>query len=100
MASVLVISLLKKAKRPSFRKMLNIFEGTGEGMLEICVVAAAAGLLIGVITLTGLGFFSTPWTFRALGAILILILFTRQLLPLKTRRRKEGKVVLANDRPG
>jgi len=37
------------------RKFLAILEETGEGVLDILVIAAVAGLIIGVVFLTGLG---------------------------------------------
>lgn len=55
-ASVFLVSFLRKESRPNFMKILNILKETGEGMLEIGVICSAAGVIIGVVSLTGLGF--------------------------------------------
>ncbi|HEY5572998.1 MAG TPA: TRAP transporter fused permease subunit, partial [Anaerolineales bacterium] len=54
--AVFLVSFLKKASRVTFRKLLIILEKTGESLLEIAVVSAVAGLIIGIVALTGLGF--------------------------------------------
>ena len=55
-ASVLIISFFKKETRPNFTRLISILKDTGEGMLEIGVISAGAGLIIGIISLTGLGY--------------------------------------------
>ncbi|MBI2361609.1 MAG: TRAP transporter fused permease subunit [Deltaproteobacteria bacterium] len=54
--SVVLVSFFTKASRVTFSKLLVILERTGEGLLEIAVVSAVAGLIIGIVALTGLGF--------------------------------------------
>jgi len=49
-------SFLRRESRISTRKLLAILEGTGLAMLEVAVVCAIAGIVIGVLTLTGLAF--------------------------------------------
>jgi len=56
LGSVLIVCMFKKATRLNLKKLLAILEGTGEGLLEIGIIAAAAGLVLGVVSLTGLGF--------------------------------------------
>lgn len=54
---------------------MDVFEKTGEGMLEISLVAAAAGLILGVVSITGLGFsFSVALIQLSGGNFLILLL--------------------------
>ena len=55
-ASVLIISFFKKETRPNITKLISILKDTGEGMLEIGVISAGAGLIIGIISITGLGY--------------------------------------------
>ncbi len=55
-ASVLIISFFKKETRPNITKLISILKDTGEGMLEIGVISAGAGLIIGIISLSGLGY--------------------------------------------
>jgi len=74
-ASVLVVTMVRKASRINLRKLLAILEGTGEGLLEITVIAAAAGLILGVVSLTGLGFaFSLALIQMSGGNLFILLL--------------------------
>jgi len=74
-ASVLFIAFLRKENRLNAKKLLKILKETGEGMLEIGVVATAAGLIIGVVSLTGLGFtFSQTLVNLAGGSTIILLI--------------------------
>ena len=54
-ASVFVISMLKKASIVSLRKLFAILESTGEGLLEILVIGAMAGFAVGAVLLSALG---------------------------------------------
>ncbi|MBI2088415.1 MAG: TRAP transporter fused permease subunit [Deltaproteobacteria bacterium] len=54
--AVFLVSFLRKASRLTFSKLLIILEKTGEGLLEISIISAVAGLIIGIVALTGLGF--------------------------------------------
>jgi TRAP transporter 4TM/12TM fusion protein len=58
-AVALPASFLRRESRIGFKKMLSILEGTGQAMLEVAVVCAVAGIVIGVLTLTGLAFIFT-----------------------------------------
>lgn len=58
-AMTLPVTLLSRDNRITFKKFLNILEGTGQAMLEVAVVCAVAGIVIGVLTLTGLAFIFT-----------------------------------------
>ena len=53
--SVFIVAMFKEASRINLRKLLAIFEDAGEGMLDILIIAGVAGLIIGVVFLTGLG---------------------------------------------
>jgi TRAP transporter 4TM/12TM fusion protein len=54
-ASIFVISWFKKASRLNFRKLIGIFESTGEGLLEILIIGAMAGFAVGAVLLSALG---------------------------------------------
>ncbi len=59
-AAVMVpVSFLRQETRIDFRKMLTILEQTGQAMLEVAVICAVAGIVIGVLTLSGLPFIFT-----------------------------------------
>ncbi len=74
-ASVLLVCLLRSNDRLSLTEILKILKGTGEGMIEIGVIASAAGIIIGIISLTGLGFtFSQTLVSLAKGSVLLLLI--------------------------
>jgi len=75
-ASVLIISFFKKETRPNIAKLISILKDTGEGMLEIGVISAGAGLIIGIISITGLGytFSSTLISLSGGSTFLLLVL--------------------------
>ena len=58
-ALTLPVSFLRRESRITFKKILTILEGTGQAMLEVAVVCAVAGIVIGVLTITGLAFIFT-----------------------------------------
>ncbi|MDD3653624.1 MAG: TRAP transporter fused permease subunit [Desulfotomaculaceae bacterium] len=55
LAALLLVVLCRKDVRKQLKNSLNILEETTQGMLEVTVICAAAGLVVGVITYTGLG---------------------------------------------
>jgi TRAP transporter 4TM/12TM fusion protein len=72
--SILIVSLFRKETRPDLQKCIRILRDTGEGMLEIGVISAAAGLIIGIVSITGLGFtFSSTLVKAAGGSTFILL---------------------------
>ena len=58
-ALTIPVSFLRKENRITFKKLLSVLEGTGQAMLEVAVVCAVAGIVIGVLTITGLAFIFT-----------------------------------------
>ncbi len=72
--SILIVSFFRKETRPDLQKCIRILRDTGEGMLEIGVISAAAGLIIGIVSITGLGFtFSSTLVKAAGGSTFILL---------------------------
>ena len=51
-----LVGALQKETRPTFRAILNSIEETGQTLLDIVVVTALAGLVIGSLQLSGLTF--------------------------------------------
>jgi len=51
-----VVGALQKATRPSFAKIWRCIEDTGRTLLDIVVITALAGLVIGALQLSGLTF--------------------------------------------
>ena len=73
-ASVLIISFFKKETRPNITKLISILKDTGEGMLEIGVISAGAGLIIGIVSITGLGYtFSSTLVSLSGGSTFLLL---------------------------
>jgi len=73
-ASVFIISFFQKETRPNIKNFIAILRDTGEGMLEIGVISVAAGLIIGIVSITGLGFtFSSTLVNVAGGSTFILL---------------------------
>lgn len=73
-ASVFLICCLRKEDRLGLIRIVRILKETGEGMLEIGVICSAAGLIIGIVSLTGLGFtFSQALISLAGGSKLLLL---------------------------
>jgi TRAP transporter 4TM/12TM fusion protein len=50
-----VLGFLSKETRIGFRKLVRALEDTGRGLLEIGAISAFAGIIIGVLYVTGLG---------------------------------------------
>lgn len=51
-----LVGALQKETRPSLAKIINCIEGTGRTLLDIVVITALAGLVIGALQLSGLTF--------------------------------------------
>ncbi|MBI4294434.1 MAG: TRAP transporter fused permease subunit [Betaproteobacteria bacterium] len=63
-----------KGKRPGWRELLDTLRITGLGVLEIILITAAAGLVIGVLGISGLGFNMTMALVTIGGGNLYLLL--------------------------
>lgn len=75
--SLLLIALLKKETRIKLRSYISFLEDTSRSMLEVAVICGAAGIVIGVITYSGLGLtLSRVLTEFAGGNLLLLALMT------------------------
>jgi len=74
-AAILVLSLFRSQTRFRFAWILEELAKTGKGLLELTVVVAVAGIIIGVITFSGLGFVLPVILGRlAEGSIILLLL--------------------------
>ena len=74
-ASAFVVSTFRKASRINLKKLLIILESVGEALIEIGIIVGAAGLIIGVMSVSGLGFsFSLALTELAGGNYFVLLL--------------------------
>lgn len=55
-STIFLIGFILKKNRLNAKRVVLILEETGQGMLEVGVVCAAAGVIIGIVIFTGLGF--------------------------------------------
>jgi TRAP transporter 4TM/12TM fusion protein len=79
-AAVIIASMFKKVHRLTLRKFLGALESSGQGILEISVVCAIAGFIIGVVMFTGLGFSLTQVLVTVCGGNLFLLLVFAALM--------------------
>jgi len=71
------VGLLHPETRPTLRRMIEELHETGRIILDLLVITAAAGLIIGLLQLTGLAFnISLLLTEAAGGSLLVLLLMT------------------------
>lgn len=54
--SVLILGALRRRSRVGFQKLLEVLEKTGRSVLDIGMLCAVAGIIIGIIFMTGIGF--------------------------------------------
>ncbi|MGY6707757.1 MAG: TRAP transporter permease [Rhizobiaceae bacterium] len=75
-ASVVVTSLIfgYRGERPGIRTLLGSIAGTGHVVVEIILISAGAGLVIGVLNVTGLSFNLTYALVQIGGGNMILLL--------------------------
>ena len=67
--------ILKKKTGMSIRRLAIVLRDTGKGLLEIGITSAGAGLIIGVLSITGLAFtFSSVLVSLAMGNLFLLLL--------------------------
>jgi len=76
-ATVALGFMLRRRTGMSIRKLLSMFREGGKGLLEVGVTCAGAGLIIGVLSITGLAFtFSTFLVSTAKGSVFLLLLLS------------------------
>ncbi len=73
-AVTIVASFLRRDTRPGWRQLMAVLEDAGQGMLSIVPVVALAGMLIGVLSVTGLSFTLSFGIVEAAGGNLMVLL--------------------------
>lgn len=73
--SILLVSFFQRQTRFRLAWLLEALEKTGRALLELTVIVALAGLIIGVIHTTGLGFLLTMSLAQLAGGNVWLLLF-------------------------
>jgi TRAP transporter 4TM/12TM fusion protein len=83
-AMTILVSLVRKETRLSPKRILSALESGAKGATQVAIACATAGVIIGVLTLTGLGMrFNSIILFISQGSLiltLILTMFTSLLL--------------------
>ena len=54
-SSALILAVLRPSTRPSRSQLLEIIEDAGRGAVQVAAACAAAGIVVGVASLTGIG---------------------------------------------
>lgn len=73
-AAVFVAAAVSRETRPALRRSIDVFANAGRSLLDLIVITAAAGLIIGVLSITGLGFSLGLGIVEASGGNLALLL--------------------------
>jgi len=71
----IVASMIKKCTRMSFRDFIDALEMGARNIIGVAIACAAAGIIIGVVTLTGLGLKMATGLLGLSGGIKLLTLF-------------------------
>jgi len=78
----LSISLGYKGKRINLSEILEILRSTGKNILQIFMIGAGAGIVIGVLNITGLGFGLTISLIQIAGGNIFLLLVLAAILSI------------------
>lgn len=80
--SAIVISWFNKANKIDFKKIFDILYNTARGLIEIAPTCAGAGIIIGILSLTGLGLKAANIILGYSGGNLYIALFLSMLICL------------------
>lgn len=74
-AMAAIVALIKKDKSFTFQTLLDALEAGGKGAISVACACACAGIIVGVVTLTGLGLRIAGIIVSLAGGNLLLTLF-------------------------
>ena len=74
LATLILLALLSRATRAHLRNVSRILESVTRGMLEVAITCAGAGLIVGVVSYTGLGLSMTAILTHLGGSNLFVLL--------------------------
>ncbi len=80
--SILIVSWIRKESRISLKKIFVSLEGGGRRVVGIAVVCACAGIVLGVMNMTGLGIKLTELIMRVSGGSLLYALLLAMVASL------------------
>ncbi len=79
-ASIIVLSVITRETRVGFRRIIKILEDVGRGLLMMGVISAIAGLVVGVIYVTGVGTMLSNFLLSLGGTNLFIVLLITAVL--------------------
>ncbi|OGP73457.1 MAG: hypothetical protein A2V86_02400 [Deltaproteobacteria bacterium RBG_16_49_23] len=80
--SLIIVSWISKASRMGFRSVIETLAKGARGSIEIAATCAAAGIIVGVLTQTGLGMKFAMIIINYSGGSLLLALFFTMLIAI------------------
>jgi TRAP transporter 4TM/12TM fusion protein len=80
--SLIIVSWVSKASRMGFKSVVNTLAKGAKGSIEIAATCAAAGIIVGVLTQTGLGMKFAMIIINYSGGSLLLALFFTMLIAI------------------
>ncbi|MFA6508049.1 MAG: TRAP transporter permease [Treponemataceae bacterium] len=75
-------SMLRKSTRMSFKDFVDALEQAGRGVVGVAIACAVAGIIVGIVTLTGLGLKMASGLVDLAGGVMILTLFFTMIASL------------------
>lgn len=78
----ILASVLRKSTRMSFGDFVSALEQAGRGVVGVAIACAVAGIIVGVVTLTGLGLKMASGLVDMAGGVKILTLFFTMIASL------------------
>ena len=78
----IIASMLRKSTRMSFKDFVAALEQAGRGVVGVAIACAVAGIIVGVVTLTGLGLKMASGLVDLAGGVKILTLFFTMIASL------------------
>lgn len=77
--SIVLVSYFRKGTRMNWKQILGALEIGAKNSIQVAAVCGSAGILVGIITLTGLGLKFSSLVVNSTGGILIIALFFTML---------------------
>ena len=80
--SIVLVGFIRKKDRLTFKKVLEAFEDAAKGAVSIVVTCATAGMVIGVVTIVGVGVKFASSIMTVSNGVLIIALFMVMLISI------------------
>ncbi len=77
-----VVASFKKISRISFKRFLEVFESAAKGVVDVAIACAAAGIVIGILSVTGLSLRFSSLIIALSGNNVLLALFFTMIVAI------------------